>query len=148
MTFSDGFCCTRKLSCYGLKVYKGSMTVLYTIEKTKWTMIIASFSQETTIDRSSLHITKGRLKNIAYAIFFGFWASFNLMNWQKPQTAAETEKDWESVSIGGKAWPWIKLWMSLWGQLKNRSILCPRWGVISSSGLRRQSIFFSALKDF
>lgn len=47
MPFSDGFYCTLKLSCYGLKLYEGSMTVLYTTERTKWTMIIASLDQET-----------------------------------------------------------------------------------------------------
>ena len=41
MPFSDGFYCTLKLSCYSLKVYKGSVTVLYTMERTKWMMIIA-----------------------------------------------------------------------------------------------------------
>lgn len=35
MPFSDGFYCTLKLSCYSLKVYKGSVTVLYTMERTK-----------------------------------------------------------------------------------------------------------------
>lgn len=47
MPFSDGFYCTLKLSHYSLKVYKGSMTVLYTTERIKWTMIIASLDQET-----------------------------------------------------------------------------------------------------
>lgn len=47
MPFSDGFYCTLKLSCYSLKVYKGSLTVLYTMERTQWTMIMASFGQET-----------------------------------------------------------------------------------------------------
>ena len=47
MPFSDGFYCTLKLSCYSLKVYKGSVTVLYTMERTKWMMIIAFFSLKT-----------------------------------------------------------------------------------------------------
>lgn len=70
MPFSDGFNCTLKLSCYSLKVYKGSVTVLYTMERTKMdddNNIF--FSQKTKID-CSLHITEGRLKNTDDVIFF------------------------------------------------------------------------------
>ena len=47
MPFSDGFYCTLKLSCYSLKVHKSSVPVLYTMERTKWKMIIAPFGQKT-----------------------------------------------------------------------------------------------------
>lgn len=47
MLFSDSFYYNLKLSCYSLKMYESGMTVLYTTERTKWTMIIASLDQET-----------------------------------------------------------------------------------------------------